>query len=109
MFDVGGPDLTQHLDAKVPGALEQARRDATNHYLVELPALREWAFDAERAHLVGAPILYVTYEHDAMANQAEAWWPAMEYHVVGVSHMFPIEASSETAQRLAEFLAQHPM
>jgi hypothetical protein len=47
------------LEERVPGAVEQAIRDADTFFGIELPALTEWTFGREQAAAIHQPVLSV--------------------------------------------------
>jgi pimeloyl-ACP methyl ester carboxylesterase len=106
----GGPDFRTQLATRVPGALQQARRDERRFNVVEWTALGAWDFDETKARRITAPILFISQEHAATVDTAKGWWPQMEFvEFTGQTHMFPFEAPAATAQAIAGFLARHPM
>lgn len=106
----GGPDLKQQLEARLPGALQQARRDERRFNVVEWAALGAWAFDGATARRVTAPVLFVSQLHRPDVDTARAWWPTMEFvELKGATHLFPFEAPAATAEAMAGFLSRHAM
>ncbi len=106
----GGPDFRAQLQARIPGALQQARRDERRFNVVEWTALGAWEFDEAKARRITVPILFVSQEHAATVDTAKGWWPRMEFvELTGQTHMFPFEAPAATARAIAGFLARHPM
>ena len=47
------------LDARLPGAVAQAIKDADTFFGVELPALTQWQFGPEQAARIHCPVLSV--------------------------------------------------
>jgi pimeloyl-ACP methyl ester carboxylesterase len=49
------------LEARVPGAVAQAIKDADTFFGIELPALTDWAFSAEQAAAIHCPAVYAQH------------------------------------------------
>lgn len=107
---VGGADWRDALERNVPGALEQATRDAATFFEHELPAVGTWTCDAARAAVVTCPVLTVLGSasgplfaearpvfHEWFVDCADADLP-------GVGHFMQMEAPNEVADALATFL-----
>lgn len=110
LVEKGGPDFRKQMEARLPGALQQVRKDAQRFDAVEWVALGAWSFDATRARQVTAPVLFLSQTHGAMIDTAQRWWPAMQFvEVPGATHMFPFERSTATAATIAGFLSRHRM
>jgi pimeloyl-ACP methyl ester carboxylesterase len=118
MSVVGGIDwgtCRALLDGRLPGAVAQAIKDADTFFGIELPALAEWAFDAEHAATVGCPVLSV------LGAETQPLWvevaaflrssvPDVEERVIdGVGHLLHIQRPEPVAGAVAEFLAKNPM
>jgi pimeloyl-ACP methyl ester carboxylesterase len=108
---VGGSDWRHHIES-VPGALEQAVRDAATFFDVEVPALAAWSFDAEMGRRISQPVLFLSgsasgplFERPRELFLASV--PRAESRVFeGVGHLFPVHASARVAPVIAEFLAR---
>lgn len=110
LLDKGGPGLRERMEVRLPGAIQQARRDERRFYAVEWVALGAWSFDSARARRVTAPVLFVSQEHGPSVDMTRQWWPRMEFvELKGATHLFPFEAPAATARAIARFLARHPM
>ena len=59
MGGVCGPDYRVALEPAIPGAFEQAVRDADTFFGQELPAVLQWSFGREEAARVTQPVLAV--------------------------------------------------
>jgi pimeloyl-ACP methyl ester carboxylesterase len=106
----GGPDLRAQLEARLPAAIQQARRDARRFSVAEWMALGAWSFDAAKARRVTAPVLFVSQHHVADVDTAREWWPTLEFvELQGATHLFPFEAPAATAGAIADFLSRHAM
>ena len=115
---VGGPDWRSNVSQMIPGAPEQAEKDAATFFEVELPALGRWSFDAARARQISQPAIYVIGTESGVFSEegkrlCESWMPQTEgFTVAGATHLLHQEsprASAEVARGLAEFFARHPM
>lgn len=103
------------LDARVPGSVEQAVKDADTLFGTELPALAAWRFGPEEAAEIRRPVLSV------LGSDTQPLWvdvaaflrsavPHVEERVIdGVGHLLHIERSRPVAEALAGFLARHPI
>lgn len=103
------------LDERVPGAVEQAIKDADTFFGVELPALTEWAFTAEQAAAIGQPVLSVRGTNTQplwveVADFLQASVPHVEDCLIdGVGHLLHVERSEPVARAIAQFLDRHPI
>jgi pimeloyl-ACP methyl ester carboxylesterase len=103
------------LEEHVPGAVENAIKDADTFFGVELPALAEWAFDAERAASIGAPILSVMGADTGpiwveIADFLRSSLPQVEECTIeGVGHLLQIQHPEAVARGMAEFLGRNSM
>ena len=109
-LEKGRPDFRKQLETRLPGALQQVRKDERRFNVVEWTALGAWAFDEARARRVAAPVLFLSQQHNPMIDTVQRWWPTMRFvEVTGATHMFPFEQSTATAATIAGFLSRHPM
>jgi pimeloyl-ACP methyl ester carboxylesterase len=111
----GGPDWRAAVSRTVPGGPEQADKDASTFFEVELPGVMEWSFDRERASLIHQPVLYV------MGSASGARYEAMKDNFVSLvsetevvvlpelDHLLFIRDPKLVANTIAEFLARHPI
>lgn len=103
------------LEESVPGAVEQAIRDADTFFGIELPALTEWAFGAEQAARLNRPVLSVlgSETHPLWVEVAEFLRSALpqvdECTIDGVGHLLHIQRPEPVARGMAEFLGRYPM
>ena len=108
LLEKGGSDLRAQLEARLPGALPQVRRDVARFNAIEWVALGAWSFDAARARQVTAPVLFLSQKRDPMVDTLQRWWPTMQFvEVPRATHMFPFERSAPTAATIAEFVSHH--
>jgi len=101
------------LEACIPGAVEQAIKDADTFFGVELPALTEWTFGAEQAARLDRPVLSM------LGSETQPVWvevaeflrsslPQVEEHTIdGAGHLLPIQQPEAVAREMAEFLGRH--
>jgi pimeloyl-ACP methyl ester carboxylesterase len=103
------------LSNALPGAEQQAERDAAAFFDVEFPAFREFVFDAERASRLSQPVLYLLGGEsgplfEAAQRHFEALVPNAEFaRVPGVDHLMQMGDPKRVAAPIADFLARHPL
>ena len=103
------------LDEHLPGAVEQAVKDADTFFGVELPALGEWTFGSEQAAAIGHPVLSV------LGGKTQPLWVEVaaflrasvpnveECTIAGVGHLLHVERPKPVARAIAEFLGRNPI
>src|SRR5713226_2100042 len=101
------------LEARVPGSVAQAIKDADTFFGIELPALTEWAFGPEQAAAIHQPVLSV------LGTQTQPLWvdvadflrsslPHVEDCTIdGVGHLLHIQRPEPVARGMAEFLGSN--
>lgn len=115
MATVGGPDWSVEIARSLPGAREQAHRDAATFFEVELPALEAWSFDGEKASRIAQPVLYLSgSESGPLFERPRQLFLSCVRHaeeavVAGCNHLLPVQAPDRVAHSIAEFLARHPL
>jgi pimeloyl-ACP methyl ester carboxylesterase len=98
------------LEARVPGAVAQAIKDADTFFGVELPALTEWAFGPEQAAAITHPVLSVlgTETQPLWVDVADFLRSSLphveECRIDGVGHLLHIQRPEPVARAMAEFL-----
>jgi pimeloyl-ACP methyl ester carboxylesterase len=103
------------LEATVPGAVEQAIRDADTFFGVELPALSDWTFGAEQAARLDRPVLSVVGSdtQPVWVEVAEFLRSALpkvdECTIDGAGHLLQIQRPEPVARGMAEFLDRYPI
>ena len=103
------------LEESIPGAVEQAIRDADTFFGIELPALTEWTFGAEQAASVDRPVLSVvgSETQPVWVEVAEFLRSALpqvvECTIDGAGHLLQIQRPEPVARAMAEFLGRYPM
>jgi pimeloyl-ACP methyl ester carboxylesterase len=107
------PTCRVALEELLPGAVEQAIKDADTFFGTELPALTEWSFGSEQAAAINQPVLSV------LGTQTQPLWvdvadflrsslPHVEDCAIdGVGHLLHIQCPEPVARRMAEFLARN--
>ena len=118
MRNVSGPGYRDVLDRVLPGAFEQAVKDADTFFGQELPSLQQWAFKREDAARITQPVLAVVgaksmelfpiwrERHEMILT----WLPKAEGFVLpDATHMLHVQYPREVAETLAAFFARHPL
>jgi pimeloyl-ACP methyl ester carboxylesterase len=112
LHGVFGPDYRPALDRGLPGAFEQAIRDADAFFAQELPALYQWSFDQRDARRVTQPVLVVLGERSAatFGERRElllSWLPNAEpFDLAGAGHLLHVENPDGMAEALAGFVTR---
>ncbi len=103
------------LEERLPGAVEQAIKDADTLFSSELPALAAWAFGPGDAAAIDCPVLSL------LGAETQPLWvevaeflrssvPHIEERTIdGVGHLLHIQRPQPVAREMAEFWARHPM
>ncbi|HEX2232814.1 MAG TPA: alpha/beta hydrolase [Thermoleophilaceae bacterium] len=109
------PTCQALLEERMPGAVEQAIRDADTFFGIELPALTEWVFGAEQAAAIRRPVLSV------LGSETQPLWVEIaellrsslphveECTIDGAGHLLQIQRPEPVARGMAEFLGRNPM
>ena len=112
---VGRPNAPEIMDGAVPGAFDQAVRDADTLFQVDLPGLQRWKFNRDDAVRIRQPVLYLL-GGDSFQPAFEGrdllrdWLPQSRDTVIGgVTHSMLWEDPQAVAESLAEFLKAHPL
>jgi pimeloyl-ACP methyl ester carboxylesterase len=101
------------LDARLPSGFDQAAKDARTFFEIEMPALREWAFDGDDAARIDKPVLSVLGADSLQffvegRDLLQSWFPRAElYELAGAGHFLQMERPGDVAAALAEFFARH--
>jgi len=103
------------LEARMPGAVTQAIKDADTFFGIELPALTQWAFSPEQAAVIDQPVLSV------LGTQTQPLWvevaaflrsslPNVEdCNIDDVGHLLHIQRPEPVAEKMGEFLARESL
>jgi pimeloyl-ACP methyl ester carboxylesterase len=103
------------LEATVPGAVEQAVRDADTFFGAELPALSDWTFGAEQAARLDRPVLSMvgSETQPVWVEVAEFLRSALpqvdECTIDGAGHLLQIQRPEPVARGMAKFLDRYPI
>ncbi len=114
---VAGADLVSKLDSILPGAMEQAVKDADTFFQVELPAMQSWTFAMKQSRNIKQPILFMVGGESFFAPFADqireitARWflEAQGAMIPQATHAFPMTKPGEVARNLSEFFRHHPL
>jgi pimeloyl-ACP methyl ester carboxylesterase len=102
------------IEERVPGGVAQAIEDADTFYRIELPALNDWAFKLELAHLVIQPVLLVLGSESIQLfvdgwNLLHSWLQQVDDCTVeGAGHLLQMQHPEPVARGIAEFFGRHP-
>ena len=100
------------LDARLPGSVAQAIKDADTFFGVELPALTQWQFGPEQAARIHCPVLSVLGADTQplwvdVADFLRTSLPHVEECTIdGVGHLLHIQRPEPVARAMAEFLSE---
>lgn len=103
------------VERQVPGAVDQAIKDADTFFGIELSALGEWSFAAEEASAIEQPVLSVRGARTQplwveVADFLRSSLPHVEDCTVdGVGHLLHIERPEPVARAIASFLGRNAM
>jgi 3-oxoadipate enol-lactonase len=103
------------LEARVPGAVVQAVKDAKTFFEVELPALTQWTFDETGAAQIRRPTLSILGRDTAplwveVAAFLRTTMPYLqERTITGVGHLLHLQQPAPVAHAIAQFLDRNPM
>jgi pimeloyl-ACP methyl ester carboxylesterase len=105
-------DWRAELAAALPGAPEQADRDAPVTFDIDLPQIATWRFDADRARDLACPVLYVQGSesgplYETLQDHFLSLVPKAEpIELRGVDHSMPMQNPGLVADLVARFLAR---
>lgn len=117
MTAVAGPGYRAVADRALPGAFDQAVRDADTFFGQELPAVRQWTFGPAEAARITQPVLLVmggrSHEVSPVWQQRQdlltTWMSNAEPYVLdGATHMLHLENARGLAERLGAFFTHPP-
>ncbi len=112
------PEYQQHLDNVLPGAAEQAVRDAATFFETDMPAGLDFRFGSEEARRVTQPVLIVLGEKSVSLDPRFretyelllSWLPNAEGVVLpDATHLLQVEHPHAMAEALAEFYGRYPL
>jgi len=114
MSAAGAPDWRSAVAANIPGAAEQAEKDAATSFEVEIPALAEPLFDGDQSSRISQPILYAIGSEsgplfEAAKQHFQSMIPSTEGVVLpGVNHLMQMRDPKLIAAAIADFLSRQP-
>ena len=109
------PDWRSTVTNTVPGAAEQAEKDAATTLEVEIPALQEWVFDGDRSSRISQPVLYVIGSGSGpLFEGAKVHFQSLIPHaehveLPGINHFMQMQDPKLVAAPIADFLSRHPL
>jgi pimeloyl-ACP methyl ester carboxylesterase len=113
-----GEDPRQALEPVLPGAFDQAIRDAATTFEAEGPALLEWEMGEAQLRNVRQPALVVMGERSQIFSPRFVetfelllrWLPDAEGYVLPeAAHGLQLQNPRATSAALADFFARHPL
>ena len=117
MRAVAGPGYRAVADRALPGAFDQAVRDADTFFGQELPAIQQWTFGPTEGARIKQPVLLVmggrSHEVSPVWQQRQdlliTWLSNAEPYVLdGATHMLHLENARGLAERLGAFFTHPP-
>jgi pimeloyl-ACP methyl ester carboxylesterase len=108
-------DCRNMLEARVPGMVVQAVKDAKTFFEVELPGLTQWVFGEGEAAQIRRPTLSILGRDTAplwveVAHFLRTTMPYIEERTIGgVAHLLHLQQPAPVARAIAEFLERNPM
>lgn len=111
---VWGPDWVARLEQRIPGGVAQLYKDAALIFESDLPALRAWSFEPERAAVLDRPVLSIagTASMPIVADVRERLRMLLpqtrEVLLVGADHAFAVTRPGQVAAALTAFWARGP-
>ena len=103
------------LERSVPGAFEQAVQAGEYFFRIEVPSILQFAFTAELAGRIAAPVLNVVGERSEPgfvhgADTVQSWFPdAQRFTLPDATHLLMVEQPDAMAAALAHFFETHPI
>lgn len=115
---VAGPEVRATLDQVLPGAYEQAIRDADTFFQIELPALRSWKPTPTETKSISRPILFVggaetvgaDIAKEVMPKIGREWFPHAEgAWIPRATHFSQLSNLEGLSAALVGFFGSHPL
>jgi 3-oxoadipate enol-lactonase len=112
------PDYRAHIEAVLPGSLQQTIADAETAFEVDHVSLLDWRFGETDARQITQPVLSVLgAESEALwARFGEvhrlllSWLPQAEGYILPrATHFLQVQNPRDMAEGLAAFFARHPL
>ena len=114
MSAAGAADWRSAVANNVPGAAEQAEKDAATSFEFEIPALAEPLRDGDWSNRISQPILYAIGSEsgpvfEAAKQHFQSMIPSAEGAVLpGVNHLMQMRDPKLVAAAIADFLSRQP-
>jgi pimeloyl-ACP methyl ester carboxylesterase len=111
-FALQSPDWRTAIDRAVPGGIEQAEKDASTFFEIDLVEGAQWSFGPEQAAAISCPILSVLGSASgplfaAGREQLHEWFSQCQNaDITGATHYLPMEQPATVAAAIAEFLQE---
>jgi pimeloyl-ACP methyl ester carboxylesterase len=109
-FALLDPDWRTAIDRAVPDGIEQAEKDASTFFEIDLVEGAQWTFGPEQAAAISCPILSMLGTASgplfaAGRDQLHEWFPQCQNaDITGATHYLPMEQPAAVATAIAEFL-----
>jgi pimeloyl-ACP methyl ester carboxylesterase len=111
------PDYRTQLDAALPGAFDQAVRDADTFFTIELPAMQSWSPTIESTKQIKQSVQYVGGAESFFAPAAKElgnimaqWFQSSEtIWIPKATHGFLTTNKKGLVEALYSFFARHPL
>jgi pimeloyl-ACP methyl ester carboxylesterase len=106
---VGDRNWRATIEQTVPGAIDQAVKDAATFFETELPG-PTWSFGPEQAAAITCPVLSVLGSRSSPLfvegrQLLHAWFPAcQDADIVGATHLLQMQTPRPVAEAIAAFL-----
>lgn len=103
------------IEARMPGAVGAAMRNAENFFSSYLPAISTWEFGTDDARAIEQPVLSITgSDSDRFfidGNEVlRSWFPRQEERrITAAAHLLHIQQPGQVVAALSDFLARHPI
>jgi pimeloyl-ACP methyl ester carboxylesterase len=110
-----GSDWRAEVERTVPGGTEQADKDVSTFFEVEVPALLAWSLDEDAARRISKPALYIIGSEsgplfDGPKQRFLSCVPHTEEAVLpGLNHLLQMRDPCLVAASIAGFLGRHPL
>lgn len=110
-----GTKWRDDLEAHIPGAVRQVERDAATFFATDIPALLSWDFDADDAHHINQPTLYIGASQsgpwfEAVRKLMTEWLSPSEAVIIeGADHNLAATHPGQVARAITNFIARHPI
>jgi pimeloyl-ACP methyl ester carboxylesterase len=112
MKTAGGQNWRAEIEGNIPNAGAHAERDAAGLFEGDLPAVLETTYGPDDTGRIAQPVLYITGAQSRPQGKAATRLlaPHLEEAVIpGVNHSLQMVAPLAVAEKITEFIAQHPI